>query len=130
MSDVYVVTVGEYSDKHNVAVCSTRPKAEEVVQELMDKQTGRYRDEIDYEVFELDELSDRSGKGDWWEVVLNEAGVATKVLAVALSEVGVDYLHEGILTVYVVGADVIEAIEAAKERCIKHLAEDIDDGTN
>jgi hypothetical protein len=72
MADVYVVTVGEYSDKYNVAICSTRPKAEEVVKEIKDKQSGRYRDDVDYEVFELDELADRGGKGDWWEVTLNK----------------------------------------------------------
>lgn len=71
---IYVVTRGTYSDKHNVAVCSTLEKAEALVAKIKEcHPTGWCSDEVDFEEYDLDILADNLDI-QWWDITLDVEG--------------------------------------------------------
>jgi hypothetical protein len=129
MREIYIVTSGEYSDKHNVAVCSTCEKAEALVAKIKEQDSSYWSENVDIEVFELDILADNLDI-PWWEIIMDAEGNTTKVEKCD-NPFGADFPyfvhHEGTFHTQV-GADNAKlAIKVASERRFRLLAENQND---
>jgi hypothetical protein len=123
MREIYIVTRGKYSDKQNVAACSTRKKAKALIAKIKERGPSYWSDEVDFEVFELDILADNLDT-PWWEIIMDEEGNTTKVekcgdpFGDAFS-----YFIESCFHTQVMADNVELAIKVASDRRFRLLAE-------
>jgi hypothetical protein len=74
MTTVYVITSGEYSDYHIVAVCSNEEKADTLC-DALNKNLDSSSNRVMVEEYEIDEVADRVQQGFLpWRVVMERDG--------------------------------------------------------